>query len=97
MFIVSLTYVKPLEEVDRYLAEHVEYLKEQYRLGNFLASGRKVPRTGGVILAKASSLEEIETIIALDPFYRHGVANYEVTEFTPTMTSPELAFLQENV
>ncbi|KFN38747.1 MAG: GTP cyclohydrolase [Sulfuricurvum sp. MLSB] len=94
MFIISLTYIKPLDEVDALLEEHVEYLKEQYRLGNFLASGRKVPRTGGIILARAVSREEIETIITLDPFYRHGVASYEITEFSPTMTSPELAFLR---
>ncbi|MGA9047227.1 YciI family protein [Sulfuricurvum sp.] len=95
MFIISLTYIKPLEEVDALLEEHVEYLKEQYRLGNFLASGRKVPRDGGIILARAVAREEIETIISLDPFYRHKIASYEITEFTPTMTSPELAFLKE--
>jgi uncharacterized protein YciI len=95
MFIISLTYIKPFEEVDALLEEHVAYLKEQYGLGNFLASGRKVPRTGGVILARAVSREEIETIVTLDPFYRHGVAEYEITEFSPTMTSLELAFLRE--
>ncbi|MDD2950262.1 MAG: YciI family protein [Sulfuricurvum sp.] len=95
MFIISLNYIKPLEEVDTLLEEHVEYLKEQYRLGSFLASGRKTPRTGGVILARAVSREEIETIISLDPFYRHGVAEYEITEFSPTMTVDALEFLRE--
>lgn len=97
MFIISLTYTKPLEEVDHLLQEHIEYLKEQYRLGNFLASGRKVPRDGGIILARAVSREEIETIIRLDPFYRHQVASYKITEFTPTMTSDALASLREDV
>jgi uncharacterized protein YciI len=95
MFIISLTYIKPLEEVDALIEEHVAYLKEQYALGSFLASGRKVPRTGGVILARGASREEIETIINLDPFYRHGVAEYEITEFSPAMTSQELEFLRE--
>lgn len=95
MFIISLTYIKPLEEVEALLEDHVDYLKEQYSLGNFLASGRKVPRTGGIILARGASREEIETIIALDPFYRHHVAEYEITEFSPTMTINELVFLKE--
>lgn len=95
MFIVSLTYIKPLEEVDALLDEHVAYLKEQYALGNFVASGRKVPRTGGVILARSVSREEIETIITLDPFYCHGVAEYKITEFSPTMSVDELEFLRE--
>jgi len=95
MFIISLTYIKSLEAVDALLEEHVEYLKEQYALGHFLASGRKVPRTGGVILARGASREEIETIITLDPFHRNGIAEYEVTEFYPTMTVDELEFLRE--
>jgi len=95
MFIISLTYIKPLEEVDSLLEDHAEYLKEQYRLGNFLASGRKVPRDGGIILARAVSREEIETIITLDPFYRHQIASYEITEFVPTMSADELACLKE--
>jgi uncharacterized protein YciI len=66
-------------------------------LGSFLASGRKVPRTGGVILARGASREEIETIINLDPFYRHHVAEYEIIEFSPTMSVNELAFLRDNV
>ncbi|MFA6630592.1 MAG: YciI family protein, partial [Sulfuricurvum sp.] len=69
--------------------------KEQYALGHFLASGRKVPRTGGVILARGASCEEIEAIVTLDPFYRHGVAEYEITEFSPTMTVDALEFLRE--
>lgn len=95
MFIISLTYIKLLEEVDALLEEHVTYLKEQYALGHFLASGRKVPRTGGVILAHGVSREEIETIIKLDPFHRHGIAEYKITEFCPTMTSDDLGFLRE--
>lgn len=95
MFIISLTYLKPLEEVDQHLTEHVDYLKEQYRLGNFLASGRKIPRDGGIILAHAVSRKEIEAIITLDPFHIHGVADYEIIEFSPTMTSDTLTLLAE--
>ncbi|WP_295053743.1 YciI family protein [Sulfuricurvum sp.] len=95
MFIISLTYIKSLEEVDSLLREHVAYLSEQYSLGNFLVSGRKVPRNGGIILARGVVREEIETIITLDPFYRHGIATYEIMEFSPTMTVDQLAFLRE--
>ena len=34
MFIVSLTYLVPLEEVDKFLALHVSYLEEQYAFGD---------------------------------------------------------------
>ena len=43
MFIVNLTYKVSLDEVDKYLQDHVEYLKVQYDQKNFIASGRKNP------------------------------------------------------
>ncbi len=95
MFVVSLTYIADLTEVDRHLDAHVDYLKRHYADGTFLASGRKNPRTGGVILARAASGEALEAILAEDPFHIAGVARYEVTEFTPTMSASGLEGLLE--
>ncbi len=55
MFIVSLNYKRPLEEVDKLLDAHVAYLKQEYANGKFIASGRKNPRTGGVILSNVKT------------------------------------------
>ena len=93
MFIISLSYQKSLEEVDKHLSAHVEFLKTYYEKGIFIASGRKVPRDGGVIMALSPSRADIEAVITHDPFYIHGVATYEITEFVPSMTSSKLAFL----
>jgi uncharacterized protein YciI len=97
MFIVSLTYIASLEEVDRHLAEHVEYLKEQYALGNFIASGRKIPRTGGIILSKIGSVEKLKTVLEEDPFNKANLATYDIVEFMPTMTSKEFENLKEEM
>lgn len=94
MFIVSLTYKVSLEEVERYLPDHVEYLKCQYEKRNFLASGRKVPRDGGVILSNLATKEELMKVINQDPFKINNIALYEITEFVPSMTSEELSFLR---
>ena len=96
MYIVSLHYTAALDAVDALIPEHVRWLEAAYADGLFLASGRKVPRTGGVILARAMPRAELEQRLAQDPFARHGVANYSITEFVPSMTSPALASLQEN-
>ncbi len=85
MYIINLQYTKPLEEVDTLIDEHIEFLKRQYEKGVFIASGRKIPRTGGIILVRNISLEELDKIIAEDPFNIHGVAEYSMTQFTPTM------------
>lgn len=87
MFIISLTYIKPIEEVDKHLAAHVEFLKEQYANKKFITSGRKIPRTGGIIISNANSLEEVKSIITHDPFYINNIANYEITEFIPSMAA----------
>ncbi|MEZ5588729.1 MAG: YciI family protein [Sedimenticolaceae bacterium] len=84
MFVVSITYKAELSEVDNYISEHVAYLEQYYDKGNFIASGRKVPRTGGVILAHAESREKLIAILQEDPFYKADVASYEVTEFVPS-------------
>lgn len=95
MFIVSLTYIKPLDEVDKYLSEHVNYLIEQYKKGNFIASGRKVPRIGGIILSKLSSREELQAVLKKDPFNKESLATYDIQEFIPSMTSAEFENLKE--
>jgi uncharacterized protein YciI len=90
MFIISLHYVKDLSEVDRFIAEHVQFLETQYAAGKFLLSGRKAPRTGGVIIALGDSRAEMEAIVRTDPFHREQIAQYEITQFTPTMTADAL-------
>ena len=50
MFIAILTYKKPLEEVDRFLQAHRDYLTEHYTAGDFITSGPQTPRVGGVIM-----------------------------------------------
>lgn len=93
MFIISLTYTRELSEVEVQMAAHIEYLDHYYAAGVFVASGRKVPRTGGVILAVAESLEAVEQIVAQDPFCIHQLAEAEIIEFTPSRTTPELVAL----
>lgn len=95
MFVVDVHYIAPLEEVDRALADHVTFLQEGYAKGVFLASGRKIPRTGGVILAGNVSREELDAILDGDPFKQRGIAVYTVTEFVASMTALDLVALKE--
>lgn len=94
LFVLDLTYVAGIELVEQHMEGHRSYLADNYANGNFLASGRKEPRIGGVILAQGQR-GEIERAIATDPFVVNGVAEYHVTEFLPTMTAPVLADFQE--
>ncbi|WP_417887187.1 YciI family protein [Zunongwangia sp.] len=95
MFIINLTYKTELEKIEQFLKAHIEFLNEQYELGNFHASGRKIPRTGGIILSNIKSKSDLEKIIEKDPFKKNELADYEVTEFVPSKTCDKLKFLTE--
>ena len=84
MFIVSLNYLKSIDEVEKYLEEHVKFLEKYYEMRKFICSGRKNPRTGGIILLNAENLSEVEKIFSEDPFSIYKIAEYEIIEFLPT-------------
>jgi uncharacterized protein YciI len=88
MFIVTLTYLKPVEEIDALMRAHIDWLESGYACGLFIASGRRVPRTGGVILARSGDEPALRAALARDPFVIHGAARCDVVEFTPSMTAP---------
>ena len=90
MFVVDLRYVVPLERIDAHMKAHMQFLHKYYRENVFVASGRKVPRTGGIILALAPSREAMEAIMREDPFCAHGLAEFTVTEFLTSQVHPEL-------
>ena len=88
--VIVLTYVKPLDEVDAQLSAHVEWLKKGYANGLFLASGRKIPRSGGVILAKGDNMDLLRAWLSQDPFQQSGVAKVDIIPFEATMAAPPL-------
>lgn len=82
-FVVSLRYVAALSEIDGAMKAHVAFLEKHRKAGVFIAWGRKVPRSGGIILACGTAREAIERIMQDDPFVARGLADVEVTEFAP--------------
>ena len=90
MFIVNLTYVVPLAKIDATMVEHVEFLNKYYKANAFVASGRKVPRTGGIILVLAQSKAEVEAIMTEDPFCVHKLAEFTITEFLTSQAHADL-------
>lgn len=90
MFIINLNYIVPLEQIDAHMVEHVKFLKKYYKQNVFVASGRKVPRTGGIILALADSREGVEKIMSEDPFCILHLAEFTITEFLTSQYHSEL-------
>jgi len=84
MFIVSLSYKKEISEVEKFIDLHVKFLDKYYAEKKFIFSGRKNPRTGGVILVRNVDRETLAGIIQQDPFYQNEIADYDITEVIPT-------------
>ena len=95
MFLALLKYIKPLEEVEHFLDEHVQFLDTYYSQQKFIFSGRRNPRTGGVILINTSTEAEVKRIISQDPFHKHDIAEYEIIEFAPTKFDPRFTCFVE--
>ncbi|SDJ70030.1 Uncharacterized conserved protein YciI, contains a putative active-site phosphohistidine [Actinopolyspora mzabensis] len=91
MYVVLVHYTAPLADVDALLQDHSEWLSHHQDSGDFVASGRRHPRNGGVIIARSMSRGQLDAILATDPFVVHKVARQEVIEFQALRTIPELA------
>jgi uncharacterized protein YciI len=89
-FIVDIKFVAPLGEIDRVLAEHRAFLQIGYDKGIFLMSGPKEPREGGLIIARATSVESLQAFLKDDPYVVHGVGTHGFQEFHPVKRQPFL-------
>ncbi len=90
MFVIELTYKADLSEIDAHMAAHVIFLKKYYASGNFLASGRKIPRDGGIILAVGKNRQVIETLMKEDPFFTSGLADFRIIEFRASQRAADI-------
>lgn len=91
MFVVVLHYQVPLRDIEALLPAHRDFLARHYASGDFLLSGPLVPRSGGLILAATTERSALEALLQTDPFAIAGAARYEILEFVPRMTHPDLA------
>jgi uncharacterized protein YciI len=94
MFIILLTYTKPLDEVDRHLAGHRAWVKQGFEEGVFILSGGQRPRTGGALLALGDDRSDIQARVNHDPFVLAGVATADVIEVVPSTLDDRLDWLR---
>jgi uncharacterized protein YciI len=94
MFLVDITYTRPIEEIEAQTVAHRAFLDIHLASGLLILTGPKVPRTGGVLIARGGQTkEELAAILADDPFRALGLADYSITEFNPGKYNPALAGL----
>lgn len=82
LFVVNLSYLD-VETVKKLREEHRAYLRVLAQKGHLLLAGPKKPWTGGYFILHAKTQQELQDIIAMDPFSREQVAEYHVEQFEP--------------
>lgn len=84
-FIIEVTYRIPVEQLGENLAEHRAFLQTGYAKGWLLCSGPQAPRLGGMVVARAPSLEDLQAFFKNDPYQLKGLADYRFVEFEPVL------------
>ena len=98
MFLIELT--KPLDEINRLMKAHVQFLESGFRAGVFIAAGRQQPRVGGIILACACGRAKLDALMRWIPLSsrvlrRTGWSSSARASTTPTSAcSPTRAHVQ---
>lgn len=90
-FVIEITYLIPAEQFGDVTAKHRAYLQKGYDEGWLLFSGPQVPRTGGIIIARAPGRDVLLEFIANDPYQVAQIATYRLIEFNPVLQQSFLA------
>jgi uncharacterized protein YciI len=86
--LVLIRYRAPLDVIEANTESHRAYLRELKAAGTLIASGPFAPRTGGALLLRLpdnASPEALDAVRNGDPFFKQGLANYELLQWTPVI------------
>ena len=89
-FMVEITYTVPYDVLSSVTPEHRIFLQTGYDKGWLLMSGPMNPRKGGIVIAKAPTIDDLRAFFAIDPYAIKGLATYRFVEFDPVKRQPFL-------
>ena len=69
VFVMIVTYQKPMDEVEKHLEAHRAFLADGYKSGALMTSGGQNPRIGGVIVGRFGSKDEAKRIYLKRPVF----------------------------
>jgi uncharacterized protein YciI len=88
--VLKLTYLQPLEVIDKTRPEHVAWLQQEIEDRRLLLAGRQEDQSGGMLITTDLSTDESENMIAGDPYHQAGLVRYERTAFNRAFRAPGL-------
>lgn len=88
--VLTLTYLQPADVVAQARPAHLEWIEQEVGRGRLVLTGRLESQTGGVLITGDISVEDAETLIALDPYHLAGLVRYDRVSFTGGPRAPGL-------
>jgi uncharacterized protein YciI len=89
-FIVEITYRVPWQQMETEIMQHRKLLDEGMAQGWVLAAGPLEPRSGGIAIVKAESVDFLTQFFARGPYMQKELADYRFIEFNPCSAGPPL-------
>jgi uncharacterized protein YciI len=90
-FLLEGQHLAPFEEFRHLEPAHHAFLQKGYDDGAFLFSGPQIPAHGGFLVARATSREALEILLAEEPFIKAQKMRFSrITEFHSAQFQPIL-------
>lgn len=83
--VLTITYEQPQALVDRVRPAHVDWVRTQVKAGRLILAGRLESGDGGILVTSNLSVDEVDAMVADDPFCLAGVARYDRVSFQATL------------
>jgi uncharacterized protein YciI len=83
--VLTITYLRPLDVVERTRPAHVDWVKARVDSGQLILAGRKDSGDGGILITGDISAEEADELTASDPYRLEGLVRYDRTSFDATV------------
>jgi uncharacterized protein YciI len=88
--VLTITYLQPLDVIDRTRPAHLQWLTDEVAAGRILLAGRVESQDGAVLIAAEMSAAEADAVAASDPYTHAGVVRYDRVSFNPGFRAPGL-------
>ena len=85
LFLVTLTYIRPIEEVHAHLDTHRDWLAKHATNGQILVAGPLHSGHGGLAIAHCEDRSELDALLAEDSFCIHQLVKCDVQAMTPAL------------
>ena len=80
-YVILLCLIPGKETTVDHIKKHIAYLRGLDQEGRLLMCGPFSNQKGGMVIIRASNLEEAAEVAARDPFVQDGIRTFEVREW----------------